>query len=1422
MASSKTPGDMLPISPTKHASSVQGGSIPCLKSPQTPTTDATMSTVPVKVKSNISHLFAFTPPAHAPLLAVSFATSAVLAAARTAYAVLLGRLFECAADFGSGVLAPAPFLAEVSKWAVWLCVLGVGIWAFATVDVASWIVGGELKAKTAREQVFESLLRRNMAWQTRELQAATSQTLGFLVRDAFLFLGCAAVALSHSYKLTLAMLATAVPSALVLWAIGRFLDPAIEAQKRELAQAAKQVNAAVTAIDIVKVYNAADHEAFQFVSTIRRSARFYFRQTLCNCGQMSYVKFWMVMLFVIGFYLAVVLVNRGELTAGQALTTFYAVLIAFQSVETFGPQWLVLAKGMAAGQALSTLVKQNDDQVETSGWLMPSMCRGDVRMSNVSFAYPSNPEKRVLQPSSFHFEAGRLTFVVGSSGCGKSTLGNLLVRFHEPLTGRIILDNNSISTLDLAWLRRNVTLIQQSSTLFNDTLFQNVAFGANDPAAVTADEVRSACAMALLQSTIADMPDGINTTLGPGGYSLSGGQKQRLALARAKLRDPPVLILDEITSGLDPVSKSLIMDAIRLWRQDKTTIIITHDIGHIKNDEYVYVMADGSILQHGFRRDVSLDKGGLFASLAASAGSESSSSVSSDGESEHYIDWPDEEPIREARLVKLLRGTIVDGRPMSVGLFSNFSLRATAAFEKTFADQQQHHRAIGPKSTRSTKKFAEAAVSLLPMGRLSTEIVTQQGLRVQESRTPNARAALQKELDAERQASLESLEAFFLERLAKPKDRKQPPKNGRPAPSLRAIFKTVWPTLERMGRVELVLGVLLCFVAAVSTPVFSFFFANLIAGFWTGDGSKTGLWTGALAAIAVVDAAATFFAYLFMERVAQRWVDTLRAEAFRRILCQPKTWFDKDSHSPNRITQCFDRNGEEMRKLVGTFAPIMLTVTAMVATSLIWAIAIRFDLALVTLSGLPVAVVAARANSLASDKWEARCDAAAATANAILNETFSQIRIVRALTLERFFSDRHQSSSSAAYKLGLRRGAWVGATYGLHQSLGYFLTALVFYYASRLLSDGRTTVTDAIKVINLLLFSIGTSVAMLANLPQIAAAKTTAVQMLYYANLSPTSSHESRGHLRLLGSASLLQIRMNALRFAYPSTPNSPILRNITLQFNAGTCTAVVGASGCGKSTLASILLRLYEPLPTGPDDDASAGPSRISTAQAYPLTYAGHPASLLHTPSLRTHLAYVPQQPFLFPATVRENLAYGLPDASPLREHANLARAARQAGIEPLIDSLPQGYDTVLGEGGLGVSGGQAQRLCIARALARRPRLLVMDEPTSALDAEAAADVRRVVAQLVSAAAREGEQEGGMAVVVVTHSKEMMKMADRVVMLEDGVVVGSGRYEDLIEKEGRFADLVGGGETVAGGRNGKRQRERARREALKRLEGEM
>ena len=1022
----------------------------------------------------------------------------------------------------------------------------------------------------------------------------------------------------------------------------------------------------------------------------------------------------------------------------------------------------------------------------------------------MSFAYPSNPSQLVLNPSSFYFPAGQLTFVVGRSGSGKSTLANLLMRFYEPSTGHISLDGHSIAILNLDWLRQNVTLIQQSSILFNDTFLKNVALGARDPDSVSADDVQDACNMALLQSTIAGMPDGLDTPIGPSGYALSGGQRQRLALARAKLRDPPVLILDEVTSGLDPISRTLIMEAIRIWRRDKTTIVITHEVGHIEDHEYVYVLEEGHVVQEGLRRQLAEEQG-LFTSLLASADDASSSSLprsgglstSEDEDSSGLEIWDEElTPQAEPRSSWVLRHLIPDEKAPS-GFFHRLPLTA----------EPIHKPDMTLSRYTSARRDSDAA---------AMQAVSLKGAEVQSSRAPHAERFVNEDKDAATQ-SLESLELFFLERLAKRKDKKKKRPLGPMLPSLKAILRTVWPTLDKTGKLQLVLGLLSCVVIAGSDVVFAFIFAQLLAAFWLPEGRQEEgtKWAVYLTIVAAVDAAATFLAYFFMEHVAQRWVNALRAEAIKRILAQPKAWFDKASHTPSRITQCLDRNAEEMRKLVGLFVPIVLTVTCLISASLVWALIIRWDLTLVTLAGLPVAIGTARANSLVSDKWESICDTAATTTGSIFSDTFSNIRVVRALTLEGYFTAKHDRSAARTYRLGVKRAVFVGIFYGLYQSMSFFITALVFFYGAKLLSQDLTTVTDVLRVINLVLFSLGTSVAMLANVPQIAAAKTTAIQMLHFANLSFTSGHESRGKER---ASSLLPVRMTNLRFAYPGAPKTQVLRSVNLQIDPGTCVAIVGVSGCGKSTIAALLLRLYEPTsnaeplsPTsqaGPESPTFDLPIPLSpifesprsppSASAFfflsydsdngsSLTYANRPASALSTVSLRSQLAYVPQHPFLFPTTVRHNITYGLHDSSPFHSRAHIESAARLAGIHDFVISLPLGYDTLVGEGGIAVSGGQAQRLALARALVRHPRMLVLDEPTSALDAEGAERIRRLLTELSHGA-------DGMAVVVITHSKEMMRVADRVVMVENGTVVESGGYEELVASGRRFAQMVGGG----------------------------
>ena len=281
--------------------------------------------------------------------------------------------------------------------------------------------------------------------------------------------------------------------------------------------------------------------------------------------------------------------------------------------------------------------------------------------------------------------------------------------------------------------------------------------------------------------------------------------------------------------------------------------------------------------------------------------------------------------------------------------------------------------------------------------------------------------------------------------------------------------------------------------------------------------------------------------------------------------------------------------------------------------------------------------------------------------------------------------------------------------------------------------------------------------------PQMGSSQDTATRLLRLANLPYNRSHEHAGTIRL---PQLGLIAFKDVSFAYPTRPHPLILSSLSLTIDPATSTALVGSSGCGKSTIASLLLGLYAPT------------SGIITVASFPTT-------ALHLPTLRNMVAVVPQSPTLFAATVAENIAYALPEKSPLGTIGSIRAAAVAAGIDEFIMSLPQCYNTPIGEGGSGLSGGQLQRLAIARAVVRRPELIILDEATSALDGDSARGVYTLVQRL---------ERAGIGCLIVTHATEMMKACARCVVLGEGRVLEIGPFEELIRRKGgALRSLIGG-----------------------------
>jgi ATP-binding cassette subfamily B protein len=262
-----------------------------------------------------------------------------------------------------------------------------------------------------------------------------------------------------------------------------------------------------------------------------------------------------------------------RLSIGGMLSFAILLTYIYPEIQSLSGYRATLAESRASVQRVNEVLESRPVVTDSSGSLPQAKAQGRIEFEDVTFRYPET-DNSILERLSFAAEPGKLLAIVGPSGAGKSTVANLLLRFYDPDKGRILLDGNDIRDLSLRVLRDNVTMLQQENLLFAGTVRENIAYG---KLGATDDEIYDAARAASAHEFVTHLPQGYDTPIGQRGRRLSGGQRQRIAIARAILRDTPVLILDEPTSGLDLASARRVIDTFRDFLAEHTTILITHD-----------------------------------------------------------------------------------------------------------------------------------------------------------------------------------------------------------------------------------------------------------------------------------------------------------------------------------------------------------------------------------------------------------------------------------------------------------------------------------------------------------------------------------------------------------------------------------------------------------------------------------------------------------------------------------------------------------------------------------------------------------------------------------------------------------------------------------------------------------------------------
>ncbi|MBN8549201.1 MAG: ATP-binding cassette domain-containing protein [Deltaproteobacteria bacterium] len=389
--------------------------------------------------------------------------------------------------------------------------------------------------------------------------------------------------------------------------LGKRLRNISKAQQTQLGIAASVAHETFDGVRLVKAFNKEDFEAERFGAANSAILDLGLQRSAMAAFFASFVSFLLNAAIVCVLFYGVHLVGVNELALGD-LTAFllYGVIVAVSFAFLAGGYTEVIQSLGAAERIFELLDLPHPGKAAAAGGSVSEPARGQVEFSKVSFAYPSRPESPVLNSVSFTIPSGKVTAIVGPSGAGKSTLVNLLLALYAPSQGHISFDGVDLSELNARALREKIALVPQEQALFATSIAENLRYGKQD---ATLEELRSACKKTNMLEFIEGLPDQFNTPVGERGVQLSTGQKQRLAIARALLRNPALLILDEATSALDSENEHLIQEALGAALKGRTALVIAHRLSTIKNADKVVVLDRGSIVQEGRHELLSLQPG---------------------------------------------------------------------------------------------------------------------------------------------------------------------------------------------------------------------------------------------------------------------------------------------------------------------------------------------------------------------------------------------------------------------------------------------------------------------------------------------------------------------------------------------------------------------------------------------------------------------------------------------------------------------------------------------------------------------------------------------------------------------------------------------------------------------------------------------
>ncbi|PYH91754.1 mating factor A secretion protein STE6-like protein, partial [Aspergillus ellipticus CBS 707.79] len=1203
-----------------------------------------------------------------------------------------------------------------------------------------WTMYGARLSQRLRENYLQNLLRQEPSFfdnlppgevssrlnsDIQTIRSGTSEKVGITLASLSFFVTAYIVAFIKDYRLA-AILICLVPAYFLMSFVGsHYIEKYSGRMSDHAASAASIASEALSNLVVVQAFGANTRLEEKFSKALKDSETEGLKKATAVGIQSGVLYFIAYSANGLAFWygskqVANNISGHGGVTVGATFTVIFVLIEATLLLSQVAPFLHLFIAAVASYSKLRDDIERVPQIDGTSDeGIRLTQAAGDFEFKDVTFTYPSRPEVTVLDKISLKIPANKHTALVGLSGSGKSTIAGLVTRLYDVDEGEVLFDGHNLRDVNTRDLRGFLSLVQQEPSLLDRSLLENIAHGlmnSRHPShthlkatllgsalAEVAGEVRDggdmlaaaaargpevvelvqmaqhAAVLADADTFISALQHGYGTMVGSSGRLISGGQKQRVSLARALVKDPAVLILDEATASLDSRSEQRIQTAINNISSGRTMITIAHRLSTITSADNIVVMHKGTIVEQGSHADL-MAKDGAYADLVKLQGMGSAAASKTDRIS-----------------------------------------RSDETSSITDADNDQ--ASLSHDLEKSPDTHVSAAEG--PEGDAADD-------------TDDAAAAAAEDEEPET-----------------------------PKRSLWALAKGYAPTLRP--------HLLFIFAALLG--------ASIVGGAFSGEAVIFGNTVGSLNpcngaayirsrgdfyglmffVLAIIEFFANIASWAGFGWVSEKIVYTVRVLSFRSLFEQDLHWHQSNHRSPALLLSYITRDGNALAGLSGSVIGTLFSISVNLVAAIIMTHIIAWRIALVCLALVPLLLGAGLLELRVLGKFDEKHETAYTHSVDIGVEAVSNIKTIAALSLEadtlKIYRESLAGPRKETFHVTLQASLWQSMTY----FLGNMVNALAYWWGAKQIIAGNSTQTQFLIVVFSLLVSALLWSQMFALAPELSSARGAMARILYLIELGSdkmqgrvpraTASDPEKslpGPPTPAGAASSIQL--HDIHFSYPARPDVPVLKGLSVNIPAGKFCALVGPSGAGKSTIIALVERLYTP---------QSGSIRIDNIDIKPLPV-----------SFRDSISLVPQESVLFEGTIAFNISLGAKPGYPVSP-AEIEDACRLANIHDTIAALPEGYDTLCGPNGNQFSGGQKQRLSIARALVRKPRLLILDESTSALDAES----EKLLQDGLERAAR------GITVVAIAHRLNTIRKADVIFLIEAGVCVDQGSHEELLER---------------------------------------